>query len=561
MKVCDAVAQALAQETAIVFGLMGDGNIPVWGALHQTGTVKVISARHEAGAVAMADGYFRGTGEVGVATITWGPGVTQVGTSLMAAARNRTPLVLVVPEHARGQRNKLQVMNQRRFFEACETRCVALTGTDSVAEDVAEAFYAARVERGPVALCIPADLMEEPFEWALDYRPSKGFVPAMNDEPDPHGLGALVAELLQAERPVIIAGRGARLSGASQDIIKLADWLGALLATSLQAKGMFEGHDYNLGIAGAFASRPAEELFADADYVLGFGAELGYYTAEGGMLFPQAKIARIDISGAPREIGILPGRYLRGDARKTAASLLRELQKSGPARSGYRGADTQRVMNAVFPARPAATDGLDPRRLMAVLSQALPEGIRVTCGAGHFFAFVGMYLAMPEGAEIQFSSQFGAVGQTLPVAIGLGIGQSSRRHLMIEGDGSMLFNIQELETVARLGLQLTVLVMNDGGYGAEVHKLSAQGFDPDLARWTPPNYVAIARAFGGDGILLRHEDDLPAALEAGLSKAGLFLIDARLSPTTLSDPYEKLNLGRENLAPLLRRPAITSRGT
>ena len=554
MKVCDAVAQALAHETSTVFGLMGDGNIPIWGALDQTGKVKIVAARHEAGAVAMADGYYRATGEVGVATITWGPGVTQVGTSLMAAARNRTPLVLVVPEHARGQRNKLQVMNQRRFFEACETRCVALTGSDSVADDVAEAFYAARVHRGPVVLCIPGDLMELPFEWDLDYRPSSQFVPALDEEPDAQGIEALVAELMQAERPVIIAGRGARISGAAQDIMKLADRLGALLATSLQAKGLFEGQEYNLGIAGAFASRPAEELFAEADYVLGFGAELGYYTAEGGMLFPSAKVARIDISQAPPDIGVLPGRYVRGDARKTAAALVRRLEKSGPARTGYRNAETRRAMDAVFPAKPVPADGLDPRRLMTVLSGALPAGAQVTCGAGHFFAFVGMYLAMPEGAEIQFSSQFGAVGQTLPVAIGIGTGQPGRKHLVIEGDGSLLFNIQELETVTRLKLQITLLVMNDGGYGAEVHKLSAQGFDPDLARWTPPDYVAIARAFGGDGVLLKSEDELPAALQKGLAAGGLFLIDARLSPTTLSDPYEKLNLGRENQAPLLRRP-------
>lgn len=554
MKVCDAVAQALAHETSTVFGLMGDGNIPVWGALDQTGKLKIIAARHEAGAVAMADGYYRATGEVGVATITWGPGVTQVGTSLMAAARNRTPLVLVVPEHARGQRNKLQVMNQRRFFEACETRCVALTGSDSVADDVAEAFYAARVHRGPVVLCIPGELMEQPFEWDLDYRPSRQFVPALDDEPDAQGVEALVAELMQAERPVIIAGRGARLSGAAQDIMKLGDQLGALLATSLQAKGLFEGEEYNLGIAGAFSSRPAEELFAEADYVLGFGAELGYYTAEGGMLFPSARVARVDISQAPPEIGVLPGRYVRGDARKTAGALVRQLEKAGPARTGYRSAETRRVMDAVFPAKPVPADGLDPRRLMTVLSGALPAGAQVTCGAGHFFAFVGMYLAMPEGAEIQFSSQFGAVGQTLPVAIGICTGRPGRKHLVIEGDGSLLFNIQELETVTRLGLQLTLLVMNDGGYGAEVHKLSAQGFDPDLARWTPPDYVSIARAFGGDGVLLKSESDLPAALQKGFAANGLFLIDARLSPTTLSDPYEKLNLGRENQAPLLRRP-------
>jgi thiamine pyrophosphate-dependent acetolactate synthase large subunit-like protein len=97
--------------------------------------------------------------------------------------------------------------------------------------------------------------------------------------------------------------------------------------------------------------------------------------------------------------------------------------------------------------------------------------------------------------------------------------------------------------------------MNDGGYGAEVHKLGAQGFDPDLARWRSPDFVALAKAFGGDGLLLKSEAELPAALAKGLAAGGLYLIDARISPTTLSDPYEKLILGRESRAPLLRHPA------
>ena len=163
-----------------------------------------------------------------------------------------------------------------------------------------------------------------------------------------------------------------------------------------------------------------------------------------------------------------------------------------------------------------------------------------------------MYMAMPEGAEIQFSYQFGAVGQGLPLAIGTGAGNPGRPHIVIEGDGSMLFHIQELDTVTRFGLQMVLIVWNDCGYGAEVHKLVPKGFDPGQSHWESPDFVAIAKAFGGDGVLLNKESDLPAAVAEGLRKGGLYLIDVRVSSTMASDPHAKVYYGVPNQAPLLR---------
>jgi len=165
-----------------------------------------------------------------------------------------------------------------------------------------------------------------------------------------------------------------------------------------------------------------------------------------------------------------------------------------------------------------------------------------------------MYLALPEGSDIQFSIAFGAVGQTLPLAIGAGLAHGGRPHLLIEGDGSMMFYLQELETIVREGLQLTVLIMNDGGFGAEVHKLRAKGKDQTLEQWSSPDFVAVAKAFGGDGVVLRSESEVGAAVATGLRKGGLYVIDARVSPSTVSDPYSKIHFGQPNRAPLLRRP-------
>jgi acetolactate synthase I/II/III large subunit len=176
----------------------------------------------------------------------------------------------------------------------------------------------------------------------------------------------------------------------------------------------------------------------------------------------------------------------------------------------------------------------------------------LTCGAGHFFSWIGMYSPLPEGVEIQYSYGFGAVGQGIGVAIGTGAGNPGRPHIAVEGDGSLMFNIQELETIVREKLQMVLIIWNDAGYGAEVHKLVAKGFNEKLAQWESPDFVALARAFGGDGLKLSAPSEIGAAVNQGLGKGGLFLIDARVSPTTPTDPYAKVHFGLESKAPLLR---------
>ena len=557
MKVYEAIAQALlAEHDGPIFGLMGDGNMSLWGAPGREPRATLLSSRNEAGAVAMADGYFRATGRVGVATVTCGPGLTQVGTSLMAAVRNRSAMVLVIGEIPPGDKNRLQSMDQRRFVEACSTRFHTITKPDNVGEEIAEAFYTARVQRCPVVLNLPMDIQERSFDWDFEYRPSNAFLPKGNDVASEEALAPIVEKLISAERPIIIAGRGARNAAAKSAIVELADRVGALLATSLQAKGLFAGHDYDIGIAGAYASAPGEQLFADADFVLGVGAELGYYTTEGGLLFPGAEVARIDIAPAPLELGILPGLYARGDALKTVKSISAMLGARKVQKEGYRTDAMRAVRDAAPEPIEKPTDGLDPRTLLQCIGRSLPRNALVTCGAGHFLGFAAMHLPLPDDADMQFSLQFGAVGQTLPVAFGIGAAHPRRPHIVIEGDGSLMMNLQELDTVVRYKQQMVLVIWNDSAFGAEVHKLRAKGFEPTLAAWeTSPDFVALAKAFGGDGVSLAKEDDIGDAIAKGLAHGGLFVIDARVSPSSVSDAYQKVHFGQPNRAPLLRAPA------
>jgi thiamine pyrophosphate-dependent acetolactate synthase large subunit-like protein len=193
------------------------------------------------------------------------------------------------------------------------------------------------------------------------------------------------------------------------------------------------------------------------------------------------------------------------------------------------------------PPPPVATppDGIEPRALMRLLGEVLPDRVRVTCGVGHFWGFVVDELRLPPGGDILFGYDFGAIGQGLPLAIGASIAEPTRPHVLIEGDGSLMQHVQELQTAAAAGLRLVVLVMNDGGYGAERHKLAARRFDGALADWPAVDFVRLAIAMGGAGARLDRADALPALLRQGLDSGGLFVIDARLSPSTMTDAYRR----------------------
>ena len=143
MKAYEAIAQSLrAEGVTDFFGLMGDGNMWLWGALSRDPAVKPYNARHESMAVSMADGYARATGKVGLCMVTCGPGLTQCGTSLIAAYRGKTPVVLIAGQIAEGAKNKTQSMDQKRFVEASYARWFTVTSLDNMAEEIAEAFYA-----------------------------------------------------------------------------------------------------------------------------------------------------------------------------------------------------------------------------------------------------------------------------------------------------------------------------------------------------------------------------------------------------------------------------------
>ncbi|NUT10426.1 MAG: thiamine pyrophosphate-binding protein, partial [Nonomuraea sp.] len=328
-----AVARALAGcGIDHAFGLVGGGNILATAALTRAG-VHYTAARHEGGAMAMADAYFRATGRVAVCTTTHGPGLANTATALAEAAKNRSAVVLLCGD-APVAGPRAHDIDQSALAASLGVPVVRPTDPDTAVEDTVRAVRTATTAQCPVALFLPGDLTNR----ELSAPPAPAPVPPAAT-PQPARARAeeadeILALLAGAHRPLLLGGLGAWRSGAAKILADLGDRLGALLATTVMANGMFAAHPAALGLCGGFASPPAAELMGEADLVLAFGTSLGDFTLHGGrILDPAARVVQITLEGARAPRADLA---VRGDAAAVAAQLLDAADARGITRSPWR---------------------------------------------------------------------------------------------------------------------------------------------------------------------------------------------------------------------------------
>jgi len=549
LKLSDMLAQAFqAEGTEVLFTLMGDANMYWSEAMSRLPGMQVIHARHEHCAVAMADGYARATGKVGVASTTCGPGFTQIMTALSIASRASVPLVVFAGDSPINAAYYIQQIDMAPLAVATGAHYIPVRTMDRALDNVREAFQIAQLESKPVVLSVPMDLQKQAFPFTPDYIPSAEVLPVFQRPlPDPTLVDRLVGMIAEAERPMLIAGRGAKLSGARAAIEALAEQMGALLATSLQAKGLFEGNPFALDIAGAYSSDYARELFAESDLVIGLGVGLGAYTTESGYLYPGAQTVQIDI--APR--GLWQGLrtadlHLRADARAGAEAVTAALKARGVKKAGYRSAAIASAIAADVPDRKEFTIApgtVDPRKAMLELDAIVPKDWDVVIGGGHYFGIAMTHLRVRAAEKYHVVSDFGAIGNGLPAAIGVAAARGDGKVLLIEGDGSLLMHIQELETIRRQGVRLLMAIINDGGYGAEIHKFRAGGLSPETVIHGRGDLAGVANGFGVRGKTVNRLGAMPGlfAEHQAANSAGLW--DVHTDDTVVSRPYRRIHYG------------------
>jgi thiamine pyrophosphate-dependent acetolactate synthase large subunit-like protein len=523
------------------FGLLGTANFKVSHALVENG-VELIAARHECNAATMGDAYAKATGELTLVSVHSGPGLTNALTGIAEAAKSRTPLVVLAGDVPTGALKNNFYIEQAEMVRAAGAVSERLHTANSAREDAQRAVVRALRDRQTVVLSMPLDVQNAAL--ATNLPPLELPRAPGRLHPDPRAIKNLAEALVRAQRPLILAGRGAVISDAEQALLALSDRVGALLATSVCGHGLFAGNPWSLGISGGFSSPVADELISESDFILGFGAGFTQWTTKRGKLIaPGAAVAQVDIEAS--KLGYqTPIQYaVHGDARATAEALLVELdhQSLKLYKSGRRSdAMRERIRtgdNHHFP-HPDQSDTqfIDPRTLSKAVDALLPRDRVVASDSGHFCGWVPRYLRVPNARASCLSHSFQSIGLGLPSVIGLAVANPGKLAVLGAGDGGFMMSISDFETAIRLGLRLCILIYNDNSYAAEVHYFGRQGFSTDIVRFPETDFAAIARGYGARATTVRALADLePVKSWVAEGAPGVFLIDGKINPELEAD--------------------------
>ena len=540
-KLATTVGQALAAEgVRVAFGVVGNANFLAVAGL-MAGGARYVAARHEGGAVAMADAYYRATGEVAVAATTYGPGLTNTATGLVEAVKHRSGVLLLSGDQQAGRPRPIDI-DQGAFAAVLGARTVRVTDPATARGAVARALELARGGPRPVVLSLPADLLGVgvPDQPACHELPRTCSGSDLRPVSAARQLDAALDVLASARRPLLLAGLAAYRSGAALPIAVLADRIGALLTTTVMAGGLFRNSPWSLGICGGFASPRAARLMGEADVVVAFGASLNEFTLHGGIVLnPGATLVQVDLGAAPTVSRV--DLCVTGDAARVASALLDGVRARGLVAASWR----DEVAADIGPADweheayddASTVSRIDPRTLSLALAGLLPAERTLVMDGGHFVGWPAMYWPSADPSALVFT---GAALQTIGLgfagAVGAAVGRTDRTTVVALGDGGALMGLPELETLIRVAHSALVVIFNDSGYGAEVHMYRPLVADTSPATFGDADFAAVARSFGAKSATVRTLADL-AGLRAWNETGGhgTYLLDCKVVPDVVAE--------------------------
>ena len=530
-----------------IFGLCGDTSLPLYDALHRLDHgITHLLTRDERSAAYMADAYARVTGRVGVCEGPSGGGATYILPGVVEANQSSIPVLAITTDIAVGARGRcvLTELDQEALFRPLTKWNRVIDRADQIPEAVRAAFRHMTTGRpGAVHLGLPFDVQKDPVDAAAVHAdPALGAYPARRIAPEPAAVEAAAHAILSAKRPLFVCGGGPVTAGAQGELRELAELLEAPVATTISGQGSIaEDHPLALGVVGSNGGTPETRALVDeADMVVFVGCRAGSVTTE-RWRHPapgRVRIVHIDVDPAvigvnyPTEVAVV------GDARLALAALRGEVTRvfETPPRRPFGRELVARAKAEKFAAfaELARCDEapIRPERIVATLQELLPRDALVVADAGtpcpYFSAF---YEFRQPGRHFITNRAHGALGYALPAAVGAQIGRPGAKCVAIMGDGSFGFASGELETVARLGLPIAMVVIANGTFGwikaGQKAGFAGRYFSVDF---TPGQHARIAEAYGIRAWRVEDPADLRPALAAALEAGAPSLVDVVTQP-------------------------------
>ncbi|MDA0186222.1 MAG: thiamine pyrophosphate-binding protein [Proteobacteria bacterium] len=526
----------LADQLAIngvarVFSVPGESFLAALDGLYDH-DIQNIVCRQEGGAAMMAEAHGKLTGQPGILFVTRGPGATNAASGLHVAMQDSTPMVVFVGQVALADRDRgaFQEVDYRRFFSPLVKWVAEVETTARLPEYISRAFHIAQSGRpGPVVLALPEDILSAMAD-VPDLAPAKPAMAAV----DPARAQALLTRLLAHARPLIVAGGPGWSAQAQADLEALATATGLPVAVTFRRQDYIDNaHSNFIGDLGVGMNPKLAQRLRDADALLILGARMGETATNGYRLLDPAAPAKtiLHIHPDPDEIGSV---YQPSDSLvATAPAFLAALQG---AKGQFTNPDWTHAARADYTAWqvPQDTPGaVKMEQVVRLISDRYAGRALFTNGAGNYAAFVHRYTRY-HGYRSQVAPTSGSMGYGLPAAVAAKLAHPDRPVICYAGDGCLQMTLQELSTARQFGVDITVIIANNGRYGTI--RMHQENHYPGRVSGTElfnPDYVQLAAAYGGTGHLVTAMDDLGPALDAA-DQGGLHLIELRLDPSMLS---------------------------
>jgi acetolactate synthase-1/2/3 large subunit len=514
-----------------VFCVPGESYLPVLDALNDVASqIRLVVCRHEGGAAYMAESYGKLTGRPGVCFVSRGPGATNASIGVHAAFQDSSPMILFIGQVPRSQRGRqaFQEIDHAQMFSAIAKWAVEVDDPKRLPEMLARAFQIAVSGRpGPVVMALPEDILTEEAS-VTDADPFR----RVQAYPDPAEMARLRELLAQAERPLMIAGGSGWTPGATADLRAFAEANEIPVATSFRRQDIFDNS--SPCYAGTFGLRTnpyLQERVAEADLLLLAGTRPDAITSGGYSLLdvPRPQQRLIHVHADLQELGRV---YQADVAINSGPREFAAAARALPAivNQGWKAwaASLHRDFLACLEARTPGAEPVDMVEVMAHLRQRLPGDAIITNGAGDYTVWCQRHYAFTTYPS-QVAPQVGSMGYGLPAAVAAKCLYPERVAVCFAGDGCFLMNGQELATAVQYGLDVLVLVINNGMYGSirryQERIYPGRAFGTGLVN---PDFAAYARAFGAHGEVVERTAEFPAALERALAAGRSALIELRV---------------------------------